>query len=106
MAQDADKLSLYVFLFPLEIHPKAAAKSVQILCSQNREAALENAQSDKDMGSQKCDAGEKLLATQKAFAMEIGVKGTPLFITETGARINGLDTQALESYLKISTGRP
>ena len=77
------------FLFPLDIHPKSAGKSVQILCSQDRETALDNAQSDKDIGSQKCEAGEKMLATHKAVAGEIGVEGTPLFITDTGTRITG-----------------
>lgn len=92
--------TLYIFLYPLDIHPKAAGKSVQILCSQNQETALENAQSDKEIGSQKCEAGEKMLARDKALGGEIGVDGTPLFVTDSGARITGLNTQALESYLK------
>jgi thiol:disulfide interchange protein DsbC len=92
--------TLYMFLFPLDIHPKAAGKSVEVLCAKDREAAIDNAQADKDIGSEKCEAGEKLLAKQKAVATEIGVKGTPLFITDTGTRINGLDKQALENYLK------
>jgi thiol:disulfide interchange protein DsbC len=92
--------TLYIFLFPLDIHPKSVGKSVEILCAQDREAALENAQTDKEIGSQKCEAGEKILARQKAVAAEIGVDGTPLFVTDTGARISGLNTQALESYLK------
>jgi thiol:disulfide interchange protein DsbC len=92
--------TLYVFLIPLDIHPKAAGKSVQILCAQNRETALENAQSDKDIGSEKCEAGEKMLAGHKAVAGEVGVEGTPLFLTDTGARITGFNTPNLENYLK------
>jgi thiol:disulfide interchange protein DsbC len=92
--------TLYIFLFPLDMHPKSAEKSVQILCAKDRETALENAQADKEIGANKCEAGEKLLARHKAVAAEIGVDGTPLFITDTGTRIAGLNAQALESYLK------
>jgi len=92
--------TLYVFLFPLDIHPKSAGKSVEILCSQDRETAIENAQSDKDIGSQKCETGEKMLERHKAVAEQIGLEGTPLFITESGTRMTGLNPQALESYLK------
>ncbi len=92
--------TLYVFLFPLDMHPKSAGKSVQVLCSKNLESAFENAVSDKEIGSQKCESGEKVLARQKTVATEIEVDGTPLFITGTGARITGLQTKALENYLK------
>jgi thiol:disulfide interchange protein DsbC len=92
--------TLYIFFFPLDMHPKSPEKSVEILCSKNQETAIENAQSDKEIGSQKCEAGEKLLAGHKTIAGEIGVDGTPLFITDTGARITGLQIPALESYLK------
>ncbi len=92
--------TLYIFFYPLPMHPKSPEKSVQVLCSKDRETALVNAQSDKDIGSQKCDAGEKTLAGHKALAAEIGVDGTPLFITDSGTRISGLNAPALESYLK------
>jgi thiol:disulfide interchange protein DsbC len=92
--------TLYIFFFPLAMHPNSPEKSVEVLCSKNQETAIENAQSDKEIGSQKCEAGEKMLARHKAIAGEIGIDGTPLFVTETGARIPGLQTPALESYLK------
>jgi thiol:disulfide interchange protein DsbC len=92
--------TLYLFFIPLEMHPKSPEKSVQILCAKNREAAIDLAQSDKDIGSKKCEAGEEMLARHRAIAGEIGVDGTPLFVTDTGARISGLQVPALESYLK------
>ncbi|HIJ77529.1 MAG TPA: thioredoxin fold domain-containing protein [Deltaproteobacteria bacterium] len=94
------KYTLYIFFFPLDMHPNSPEKSVQVLCSKNQETALDNAQSDKEIGSQKCEAGEKMLATHKAIAGEIGIDGTPLFVTAAGARIQGLQIPALESYLK------
>ncbi len=92
--------TLYVFFYPLEMHPKSAEKSVQVFCSKDQETALDNAQSDKEIGSGKCEAGEKMLARHKAIAGEIGVDGTPLFITDSGARIAGFRAPELESYLK------
>ncbi len=92
--------TLYVFLFPLDMHPNSPEKSVQVLCSKNKETALDNAQSDKDIGSPKCEAGEKMLARHKAIGGEIGIDGTPLFITADGARIEGVDVDALVKYLK------
>jgi len=92
--------TLYVYFYPLDMHPKSPEKSVQILCGKDRESAIERAQSDNEIGSQKCEAGEKLLAKHKAAAAAIGIDGTPLFITDTGTRITGLQTNALESYLK------
>jgi thiol:disulfide interchange protein DsbC len=98
--KDQSNYTLYLFFYPLPMHPNSPGKSVQVLCSKNHETALENAQSDKDIGSQKCEAGEKMLADHKALAGEIGVEGTPLFITDDGTRISGLNTSALEGYLK------
>jgi len=92
--------TLYIFFFPLDMHPKSPDKTVQILCSKDRQAAIESAQSDKEIGSQKCEAGEKLLAKDRALGATIGVDGTPLFITDSGIRISGLQTHELESYLK------
>ncbi len=92
--------TLYMFFFPLDMHPKSPEKSVQVFCSKDQETALENAQSDKEIDSQKCEAGEKMLASHRAIAGEIGIRGTPLFITDTGARISGLNSAELEKYLK------
>jgi thiol:disulfide interchange protein DsbC len=92
--------TLYIFFYPLDIHPKSSGKTVQILCSKNQETALENAQSDKEIDSQKCEAGEKMLARHKAVAGEVGVDGTPLFLTDSGKRITGLQIPVLTNYLK------
>lgn len=92
--------TLYVFLYPLSIHPKSAGKSVQILCAKDPEAAMERALTDKDIGSGQCEAGKKELAKHKAVGEKVGIDGTPLFVTATGKKITGLQIPALESYLK------
>ncbi|SPF48125.1 Thiol:disulfide interchange protein [Syntrophobacter sp. SbD1] len=92
--------TLYLFFFPLDMHPHSAEKSVKILCGKNYESAIEKAEADQEIDTQKCEAGEKMLARHKAIGVGIGVDSTPLFITDTGTRIVGLQVLALESYLK------
>jgi thiol:disulfide interchange protein DsbC len=100
--------TLYVFLLPLEnIHHHSHEKSVQILCSKNQKTALDDAFRNfrKEIRSQKCEAGEKMLARHKAVAKRLGLGATPRFITETGVKISGWGERGeprpeLKSYLK------
>jgi thiol:disulfide interchange protein DsbC len=92
--------TLYVFLFPLDMHPNAKEKSIKILCDANPEAALDLAHADKPLTVDKCESGEKLLEKHKALAMELGVSGTPLIITGAGIKMSGFNQKALEAYLK------
>ncbi len=98
--KNKDNYTLYVFLFPLGIHPDAHAKSVQILCSDNPVEALDIAKAGGEIKTGKCDTGENMLKKHIAIAAELGVEGTPFFITEDGNIINGFNQPALESYLK------
>jgi thiol:disulfide interchange protein DsbC len=95
-----DNYTLYVFLYPLNIHPQSAGKSVAILCAKDPLATLDRVMAGQDAGSATCSAGSELLAREKAVGDRVGVDGTPLFITDTGARIVGLQVPMLESYLK------
>ncbi len=92
--------TLYVFLFPLDMHPNAKEKSIKILCDVNPEAALDLAHVDKPLTADKCESGEKLLEKHKAMATGIGVSGTPLIITGAGIKMSGFNQKALEAYLK------
>jgi thiol:disulfide interchange protein DsbC len=92
--------TLYVFLLPLPMHPQAHEKSVQLLCAKDREGALEHAHSDQEISSDDCETGKKTLEKHQAVAKELGIAGTPEFVTETGTRISGFNQQALQAYLK------
>jgi thiol:disulfide interchange protein DsbC len=92
-------LSLYVFLLPLPMHPMAHDKSVKILCQENREAALDLTESGQATSGDKCETGEVTLGKHKTVADELGITGTPLFITESGTRIKGFEEAALTEYL-------
>ena len=92
--------TLHIYLFPLNIHHHSHDKSVEVLCSKNRIAALNEALAGKDMGSGKCEAGEKMLARQQAAARKAGVNMTPTFVTDTGVKISGWGKRAEESILR------
>ena len=92
--------TLYVFFYPLNIHPQSYAKTVGILCAKDRGAALDRAMSGQNAGEASCSDGSDLLAREKALGDRLGVDGTPLFITDAGARIVGLQIPMLEGYLK------
>jgi len=98
--KDRTNYTLYIFFNPLPMHPNSPEKTVKILCGKDYEAGIERTVANQEPEGQKCEAGEKMLAKHKAIAAEIGVDGTPLFITDTGTRIAGLLVPALESYLK------
>ena len=95
-AKDVD---LYVFLFPLDIHPQAYPKSVKILCSQNPAEAYDTALSGGKVEGKKCKEGENLLKKHILVGQILGVSGTPLFIREDGYRIEGFNVRELEEYL-------
>lgn len=92
--------TLYIFFYPLNIHPQSQAHTVAILCSKNPLTALDRAMSGQDAGNAACSAGTNLLAKERELGNRVGVDGTPLFITASGDRIVGLDIPKLETYLK------
>jgi len=92
--------TLYVFLYPLPMHPQAAEKSVKILCDKDPAAAFDAGHADQGQLGDKCEAGEKLLAKQKAAAEQVGVNSTPLFISDNGIKMSGFNQKVLQEYLK------
>ncbi len=98
--KDRTDYTLYIFFFPLPMHRDSPEKTVKILCGKDYEAGIERTLTNQELDSKKCEAGEKMLEKHKAIAGETGVDATPLFITDTGVRISGLQVPALEKYLK------
>ncbi len=92
-------VELYVFLFPLNIHPEAFSKSVRILCSEDKTKAYDTALSGGEVKADRCKEGEDRLKKHILVGQIIGVSGTPLFIREDGIRIEGFNVKELEDYL-------
>lgn len=92
-------VDLYVFLFPLDIHPNAYKKSVKILCSKDKAKAYDEALSGRDINTKECKEGENLLKKHILVGQILGVRGTPLFVKENGEKIEGFVVSELEEYL-------
>lgn len=91
--------TLYIFFDPLNIHPQSNAKTLSILCAKDRLAALDKVMAGQEVAGSTCPAGTQLLANQQTVVNRVGVDGTPLFITGSGARIVGLQIPQLQAYL-------
>ena len=91
--------TLYVFLYPLPMHPQAPEKSVKILCDKDPAGAFDAAHGDQGPAGEKCEAGEKLLQKHQTVANELGVNSTPLFILDSGIKMSGFNQKALQDYL-------
>lgn len=96
-----DNYTLYVFLYPLDqLHPQAREKSVKVLCSSDRAKALKDAKEGKSLQSERCSAGEALLAKHVLAGQVLGLNGTPLFVLADGRKVEGMNQAILEGYLK------
>ncbi|WP_041531183.1 DsbC family protein [Persephonella marina] len=93
-------VEVYLFLFPLNIHPQAYDKSVKILCSKDPAKAYDKVESGNQLQVSKCKEGEDKLKRHILIANKLGVRGTPLFIDMQGHKINGLNIPELEEALK------
>lgn len=101
-----DDVTRYVFLVPLEqLHPKAKAKSLEILCQKENirgTAYIDTIAGKNDNRDPKsCDgrkAAEDLLAVHISAAQSIGVNGTPMFVVN-GQMVAGADIERIKKLL-------
>ena len=94
-------VEVYLFLFPLNIHPEAYDKSVKVLCSKDPAKAYDEVENSNQLQIDKCKEGEDKLKRHVLIATKIGVKGTPVFIdASSGYRIEGFNVSELEEVLK------
>lgn len=84
------------------IHPQAAAKAEDILCSPNKEAAFKAAYAGATSGElRKCAAGAEKVAADARTVKAMGISGTPtLFVA--GKMINGFQQAELEAFLETA----
>lgn len=92
-----DNYTLYVFFMPLS--QPSNEKSIKVMCSKDVLSALSDAKAGKEITTEKCDAGDQKVKKHIELAQSLGVSGTPLFIIDSGKRIEGFNQPALEEYL-------
>jgi thiol:disulfide interchange protein DsbC len=93
----------HVFFYPLEtLHPQAAAKARYILCSEDREKALEEVYAGKwdsvSLPPMANGCQETLLDEHLQLGGMLGVRGTPTIWVD-GIRIKGADLAAIAALL-------
>tara|TARA_B100000035_G_scaffold210907_2_gene180614 strand:+ start:8921 stop:9625 length:705 start_codon:yes stop_codon:yes gene_type:complete len=96
---EMSNITIYNFLFPLDIHPKAKAKSSQVWCSPDRSEAWNNAMLYDKLAKNdgNCDTPINDIIT---LARDLGVTSTPTIILSSGKRLPGaLSAEDLEKYL-------
>ena len=72
-------------LLPLQ-GPQAREKAVGVWCADNRNAAMDRAKAGKHVPMKKCDTP---IAAHERAAREIGVRGTPAIVLDSGALVSG-----------------
>jgi len=94
-----DNITVYNFLFPLAIHPKAETKSAKVWCSKNRSEAWTNAMVSNKMPKNKGDCDTPIQETI-GLAKNLGISSTPTIILPNGKRLPGaISADELEKYL-------
>ena len=98
--KELNDATIYIFLYPLDIHPDAKPKSAKIWCAKNRAEAwldfmLNNKMVEND-GNCKTPITETL-----ALGRSLGITATPTIILSTGKRVPGaLSFEELDKFLK------
>lgn len=96
-------LTVYVFLYPLEVlHQGATEKSIRIWCSKDRAAAWEDTVR-KGIAPGAPDTCPNPLATIKALAEAHDIRATPTLVFEDGSRVAGaIPADELERRLRAA----
>lgn len=93
-------VDLYVFLYPLLIHPDAERKSKIILCSKNPAKVYNEVMEGKEIRGKICKEGIEKLNWHIYVGQFVGVSGTPTFVFENGTKVEGFDIYILERRLR------
>lgn len=94
-----DDITIYNFLFPLDIHPKAKSKSMQVWCASDRTVAWNNAMHYNQLPENNGNCESPIDETIN-LAKDLGITSTPTIILSSGKRLPGaLAAEDLEKYL-------
>ncbi|MDX8396179.1 MAG: DsbC family protein [Mariprofundaceae bacterium] len=91
-------IKIYTFLFPLDMHPDAHAKSESIWCAKDQHAALQQVMIEgKTLPKATCSTP---IADIKIIAQKMNITGTPTFIADDGRKRAGIGSaEQLKQWL-------
>jgi len=96
---ELDNITIYTFLFPLAIHPKAELRSNKIWCAENKEKAWNDYMLKNKMANNKGDCKTPIQDILK-LGKELGISSTPTIIFSSGKKIPGaIPLKELEKHI-------
>jgi thiol:disulfide interchange protein DsbC len=78
-------ISVHYVMFPLDIHPGADKKAVDVWCAADRKAAYTSAMNGKEPTTATCT---NPVAETKSLGIQLGINATPTVLTETGVSVD------------------
>ncbi|MBS0557632.1 MAG: DsbC family protein [Proteobacteria bacterium] len=78
-------ISVHYVMFPLDIHPGADKKAVDVWCAKDRNAAYTSAMNGKEPVTATCT---NPVAATKSLGIRIGINATPTVLTEDGTSVD------------------
>jgi thiol:disulfide interchange protein DsbC len=85
---ELDNITIYTFLFPLAIHPKAEIRSKKIWCAGNKEKAWNDYMLKNKMANNKGDC-KTPISDILMLGRDLGISSTPTIIFSSGKKIPG-----------------
>ncbi|MDG2253017.1 MAG: DsbC family protein [Methylophilaceae bacterium] len=85
---ELDNITIYTFLFPLAIHPKAEIRSKKIWCAGNKEKAWNDYMLKNKMVNNKGDC-KTPISDILMLGRDLGISSTPTIIFSSGKKIPG-----------------
>lgn len=78
-------ISVHYVMFPLDIHPGADKKAVDVWCAKDRNAAYTSAMNGKEPATATCT---NPVAETKSLGLQLGINATPTVLTEDGTSVD------------------
>ena len=85
---ELDNITIYTFLFPLAIHPKAEMRSKKIWCAEDQEKAWNDYMLKNIMANNKGDC-KTPIEDILVLGRDLGIRSTPTIIFSSGKKIPG-----------------
>ena len=85
---ELDNITIYTFLFPLAIHPKAEMRSKKIWCAEDKEAAWNDYTLKNKVADNKGDCNTPI-SDILILGRDLGISSTPTIIFSSGKKIPG-----------------
>jgi len=85
---ELNNITIYTFLFPLEIHPKAELRSKKIWCAEDKEKAWNDYMLKNIMADNKGDC-KTPIEDILVLGRDLGIRSTPTIIFSSGKKVPG-----------------